>query len=222
MATFKLNSAKKKFGRRSILQDVSFELNTGDILGLFGRNGSGKSTLLKMIYGSMKGGTVEMSFNGESISPSEVIPRKLIAYVPQASFLPKNVRVRDIIPIYFPKGEDQDKVFYNKVITAFSNRKVGELSHGQRKYFEVVITTLLPHPFVFLDEPFSMLEPIHKDQLKEFFQNVSIRKGILMTDHYYEDVLDCATRSLVIRDGSSYPVSSKEDLKDFEYLTRHN
>ncbi|MCW5519751.1 ABC transporter ATP-binding protein [Aureitalea sp. L0-47] len=221
MSTFKLHNASKKFGGRTIINDVSFELNTGDIVGLFGRNGSGKSTLLKMMYGTLRSGKVEMSFNAEPISPSEIIPRKIIGYVPQSSFLPKNVRVRDIIPVYFPKGEDQDKVFYDAVITTIANKKIGELSHGQRKYFEVVLTALLPHPFVFLDEPFSMLEPLHKNELKEFFRKLAVRKGILMTDHYYEDVLDCATSSLVIKDGVSYPADSKEDLKEFEYISKN-
>ena len=169
----------------------------------------------------MRSGKVEMSFNTDLISPSDVVPRKLIGYVPQASFLPANIRVRDVIPIYFSKGSEQDKIFYDSVITTIAHQKVGDLSHGQRKYFEVVLTSILPHPFIFLDEPFSMLEPLQKDQLKEFFRELSVRKGILMTDHYYEDVLDCVTRSMILKDGVSYPVSSQEELKEFEYLSKN-
>ncbi len=207
---------------RNLIRDVSLELNTGEIVGLFGRNGSGKSTLLKMMYGTTRSGKIEMSFNSESIRSSEVVPKRIIGYVPQSSFLPGNIRVRDVIPVYFPKGEEQDEVFYNRVIATFTNKKIGELSHGQRKYFEVVLTSLLPHPFVFLDEPFSMLEPLQKEELKDFFKRLSVRKGFLITDHYYEDVLDCTSRNLVIRDGVIYPVSSKEELRDHEYLSKNS
>ncbi|NJW55268.1 ATP-binding cassette domain-containing protein, partial [Salinimicrobium oceani] len=99
----------KTFGKRKILNRVSFGCKTGEIIGLFGRNGSGKSTLLKGIMGTLSMDAIIIYINGENIPPSEIFPKKLIGFLPQDSFLPKEMKVRDVIPLMFPKGEEQDK-----------------------------------------------------------------------------------------------------------------
>ncbi len=205
-----------------VLKDVGFSLKTGDILGLFGRNGSGKSTLLKMIFGTLKGESIKMSLDGSNVIPSEIIPKKLIAYIPQHSYLPLNARVRDIIPMYFSEGKKQDPIFYDSTIASFASLRIHQLSYGQRKYFEIVLSCHLPHPFIMIDEPFSMLEPLQKESLKLILKEISIHKGILLTDHYYSDVLDIATKKLVLKDGLSFSISTEEDLRHFEYLSKKN
>jgi ABC-type lipopolysaccharide export system ATPase subunit len=84
----------------------------------------------------------------------------------------------------------------------------------------VVLLSQLSNPFIMLDEPFSMLEPLHKEKLKERLFELKETKGIIITDHYYNDVLDVATKSMVIKEGIGFPVMSVEDLKEFEYLSR--
>ena len=113
MAIFQLYKARKSFGKKEVLKNISFTCETGEILGIFGRNGCGKSTLLKLIFGTIKGNEIEMSIDGVSLNPYEVITNKRIAYLPQHSFLPRNLRVRDIIPIYFKSQEKQDGIFYD-------------------------------------------------------------------------------------------------------------
>ena len=189
-------------------------------MGLFGRNGSGKSTLLKMMYGTLRASSIEMSFEGDVISPQQVIPKKLIGYVPQHPFLPPGLKIRNIIPIYFSGQESQDRVFYDTTIAEFTHQKVGDLSHGQRKYFEVVLTANMDHPFLFLDEPFSMLEPLQIEQLKIKLKEASLNKGIIITDHYYRDVLDCTNKNVVLHEGYTHKISSESDLKQFEYLSK--
>lgn len=65
--------------------------------------------------------------------------------------------VRDIIPVFFEDGEDQDKIFYAPLVGDFEKRKIGELSMGERRYFELLLISNLDHPFLMLDEPFSMI-----------------------------------------------------------------
>ena len=213
----KLSKAEKSFGKKTVLRQVSFELKSGEILGLFGSNGSGKSTLLKMIFGTLKG-TIDFSLYGEKTKASEVIESELIAYVPQHPFLPESGKVRDIIPIYFSEAEQQDKIFYDPTIAAFANIKIGELSQGQRKYFETILVGNLNHPILMLDEPFSMLEPLQIESLKEFLLQKKKEKGILITDHYYREVLDISDKNMVLKDGIGHPISSSSELVQFEYL----
>ena len=126
--------------------------------------------------------------------------------------------MRDIIPIYFSEAEQQDKIFYDPTIAAFANIKIGELSQGQRKYFETILVGNLNHPILMLDEPFSMLEPLQIESLKEFLLQKKKEKGILITDHYYREVLDISDKNMVLKDGIGHPISSSSELVQFEYL----
>lgn len=218
MRLLEISNAEKSFGARKILDRISFTCRTGGITGIFGRNGSGKSTLMKMIFGTTKADSIEIKVDEQKLAPSEVIPSQMIGYLPQDSFLPKESKVRDIIPLFFPKGEEQDKIFYAEGIAAFDNRKIGKLSAGQLKYLEVLLLGHLRHPFLFLDEPFSLVEPSFIEKIKEFLISLKDHKGIVVTDHYYADVLDISTENFVIKHGKKFAIDNEEDLMKHEYL----
>lgn len=220
MSKLVIKNVSKSFGKVPVLNNISFSLETGDILGLFGRNGSGKSTLLKILFGNMKANTIAAELNNQPLKISEVIPKQHIAYLPQHPFLPQQMKVRDVIIMFHPQEKEQDAVFYDTHIATMTHKKTSELSLGELKYFEVVLLSQLPHPFLMLDEPFSMLEPLHKEKLKEKLTIIKQTKGIIITDHYYNDVLEIATKNLVIKDGIGFPVKSIESLKEFEYLRK--
>ncbi|QIE58161.1 ATP-binding cassette domain-containing protein [Rasiella rasia] len=214
-----LHSVVKSFGNKKVLQGAALELTKGSVLGLFGRNGSGKSTLLQLLYGSLKADNISISIDDKKILPSEIIPKQLIGYCPQHSFLPKNLKVRDVIPLFHPSEEKQDMVFYDSHIATMTHKRVGNLSLGELKYFEVILLGHLPHPFLLLDEPFSMVEPLHKESLKHFLNAKQEEKGILITDHYYHDVLSISNENTVLKDGMLHKVATTADLQKFEYLT---
>ena len=77
----------------------------------------------------------------------------------------------------------------------------------------------LDQPFILLDEPFSMVEPLYKDLIKQKIIEYKTSKGFLITDHYYLDVLEIADKVNLIKDGKIIPVTSKEDLVELEYLS---
>ena len=208
----------KTFGKKQILNRVSFSCKTGEIIGLFGRNGSGKSTLLKGIMGTLGMDSITIYMNGENINPAEVIPKKIIGFLPQDTFLPKEMKVRDVIPLMFPKGEEQDRIFYAAEVAAFDDNKVGKLSAGQLKYLELLLLSQLPQPFLLLDEPFSMLEPKYIEIVKELLLSLKATKGMVVTDHYYRDVLEVAETSFLLKGGKAYKVENEQDLERHEYL----
>ena len=220
MGVLQLYSAQKAFGKKEVLSKVSFRIETGDLLGIFGKNGSGKSTLLKLLFGLLKADAIDLRWNENKIAPSEIINEQLIGYLPQHPFLPENCKVRDIIPMYHNSEEKQDAVFYNPGVAKITHKKTGELSQGERKYFEVVLLGHLDHPFLMLDEPFSMLEPLQTEAIKAFLLQIKKTKGILLTDHYFNDVLDITTQNLVIKEGQSFEVIGTDDLRKFEYLRK--
>ena len=218
MSVLQINDVHKSFGKRKLLAGFSFSCEKGEIIGIFGRNGCGKSTLLKSIMGTLKVPSIKIKIDEQVLTPSEVIPSQKIAYLPQEPFLPQELKVRDVIPLVFPGGEEQDRIFYAEGVAAFENKKVGKLSAGQLKYLELLLLANLKHPFLLLDEPFSMVEPLYIQKVKTRLLDLKMSKGIVITDHYYADVLEIATRSFLIKDGKKYPVENEQDLVTHEYL----
>lgn len=80
MKFLKISGAYKSFGKKRLLEDISLELKTGEILGIFGRNGSGKYSLLKMLFGTMPANHIQIKIDPEIIEAKEIIPRQLIGY----------------------------------------------------------------------------------------------------------------------------------------------
>ncbi|MCK8143350.1 ATP-binding cassette domain-containing protein [Flavobacterium sp. I-SCBP12n] len=218
MDELNITKLNKSFDRKVILKDINLNCKVGEIIGIFGRNGTGKSTLLKLIFGTIKADSILIKINTEIISQNNVIFSKKIGYLPQETFLPKEWTVREIIPFFFPNGDDQDKIFYSKQVSNFEKMKVGQLSLGQLRYFELLIIGNLKHQFIMLDEPFSMIEPIYKDVIKKLLLEIKKTKGIILTDHYYYDVLEITDRNFIIKDTEKIEIMDKNDLIKYEYL----
>lgn len=215
--SLKLDSVDLSFGKKQLLSNVNFICNTGEILAIFGRNGSGKSTLLKILFGTLKPNKIALYINSNKIEKIST-KNKLIAYLPQAPFLPKDITVRRIIPMYFSDGETQNKIFYSPLINKIENQKIGTLSLGEQKYLEFLLIINLNHPFILLDEPFAMVEPLYIDSIKDILTKYKNDKGIIITDHYYRNVLEIADRKIIIKDGKAIEIENEIDLIENGYL----
>lgn len=205
MATLKLHNASIRFGKRQLFQQASLSLSTGSIVGLFGENGSGKSTLLKAVFGTVKADSISISINGKPISPTGVTNSKQIGFLPQHPFVPHHLKVRDIIPIYFPGEAEQDSIFYDPLVATFTSKRIKDLSFGQRRYLEVLLIIHLDRKFLLLDEPFSAIAPQHKEQVKNHIKQMSSEKGFLITDHYYDDVVELTNQNYLIKNRQLTP-----------------
>jgi ABC-type multidrug transport system ATPase subunit len=220
MNTLAISNVSKTFGRETILNNVAIECKTNEIIGIFGRNGSGKSTLLKLIFGTLNADYIQISINSKSYTQKSIIPSQKIGYLPQDTFLPKEMKVRDTISLFFPKSDNQDKVFYKPYVATFDRLKVGNLSLGQLRYLELLIIGNLNHDFLLLDEPFSMIEPLYKEAIKTFLIGLKKQKGIILTDHYYDDVLNVTDKNYILKGAEMIAINTKSDLVKHEYLKR--
>tara|TARA_R110002020_G_scaffold302751_7_gene518177 strand:- start:672 stop:1355 length:684 start_codon:yes stop_codon:yes gene_type:complete len=224
MNKLEVHEVRKTFGKKNILNEIRFSCSTGEIIGIFGRNGSGKSSLLKILFGTLKTERLRFEINEAKLERSHrwgssvIIKNQLIGYVPQFSFLPQSLKVWDVIPLYFPNGTDQDKIFNSPRLSTVADQKIGTLSIGERRYLELLLVGNLDHPFLLLDEPFSMVEPLYKEVIHDFLIELKSKKGIILTDHYYHDVWKIADRKMVLKDGILEPVQELKDLVALGYL----
>jgi len=209
------------FGKRNILSDVSIELKTGEIIAVFGRNGSGKSTIFKILFGTLKPGSVEIYFDNQLLSTTHHLNTQ-VAYHPQEIMLPKDLRVSSLIALYSKSTEQQDKIFYAPGIHDMHDKRIYALSLGQQRYLQFLLVLNLDQPFIILDEPFSMVEPLYKNLIKEKILAYKVSKGFLITDHYYLDVLEIADKVKLLKNGKMVAIDKNEELVELEYLSEQS
>jgi len=214
--TLEVDSVMYRIGDRSLLHDIYLQCNTGEIVGLLGRNGSGKSTLLKIIFGSINTSNKHIRINGQVChTPYKA---ELISYLSQDSFLPKFVSLQKIIQIFIPAKENRQRIKQDTRIVEHLEKTPGQLSHGELRYFETFLLLNLNTDFILLDEPFSAIEPLYKDKLKELILEYSSGKGIIVTDQDYKQILAISGRIILLSDGCTKPVKNLTDLEDWNYL----
>jgi ABC-type multidrug transport system ATPase subunit len=213
---FEADSIRKSFGEKQILTDIFLRCQTGDILGLLGRNGSGKSTLLRILFGTLYTDYKHISVNGEFLS-QPFKKKGIISFLPQDNFLPKNLTINKIIEL-FDHQIDKNQFYDDDVLSKVFDTKIRNLSGGESRYLEVKLILGLNSKFVFLDEPFNGISPIHIELVKEMIRNHANNKGIVLTDHDYRNVLDIANKYMILFDGGIKVLKSKEDFIYWGYL----
>lgn len=207
------------FGERRILADVYFKNETGQINGILGRNGTGKSCLLKIISGSLKCRHQSVRINGDLISKVKS-SGQTIKYLPQQHFIPGFLTLKRVFGDFHLEFEDFIMIF-----PEFSrnwNSKLNELSGGEKRIVEIYLTLCSDSKFCLLDEPFSNLMPLHLEKIKELIQREKPKKGIILTDHKYQDLLKVSDSVYLIKSGKTQRIESVEDLKSFGYINLPN
>ncbi len=210
-----VDSVQLEFDGRKILQDIFLQCIKGEVVGLLGRNGSGKSSLLRVIFGTLPCGFKHVSIDGEYITKGYYNSR--IAYLPQHNYLPKDVVIEKLAqhiidPEFWQLFVQQPLYIKNQ------QQKPGQLSGGELRQLETLMIIFNRADFILLDEPFTHVSPIQTEYLKEMIRMVSPRKGVIVTDHQYQNVLDISSRVILLYNGCTVPVQSAEDLVTYNYL----
>lgn len=212
----KVDSVIKTFYDRALLQDIFLSCNKGEIIGLLGSNGVGKSTLLKIIFGSLSAEQKHITVKGKLIK-NVFDNNGVIKYLPQFTFIPNHIKIKHIID----KFSDKKKSLFlsnHALLKPFLSSKSGSLSSGERRIIEVLLIIYSDSHFILLDEPFKNVDPKHVDELKKCIVKESENKGIILTDHNYKDILEIATRTVLLHDGSIKEIKTDNDLKFYRYI----
>jgi lipopolysaccharide export system ATP-binding protein len=210
------DSIRKEFGTKQVLTDISLKCIPGDIIGLLGRNGSGKSTLLKIVFGTLHTDHKFIRINNDILDQA-FKAKKRIAYLCQDNFLPRNLTVRKIIELY-SDDFDADGFPYDEVLMKVNDTMIRNLSGGESRYLEVKLLLCLDTRFLLLDEPFNGISPLHIELVKQMIISKSVKKGIILTDHDYRNVMDVANKYYLLFDGGLKHIKNKEDLLYWGYI----
>jgi lipopolysaccharide export system ATP-binding protein len=204
----------KVYGSRRVVNDVSFSVEKGEVVGLLGPNGAGKTTTFYMVVGLVKPNKGSVFINGEDITtwPMHERAKAGIGYLPQEASSFRSLSVEDNIKLVLQMNdkltEDEKKRKLEELLEEFGMTKLRKeaaisLSGGERRRVELARALAASPDFILLDEPFTGIDPIAIGEIKENIRKLSIDKGlgVLITDHNPKATLSITDRAYVIFDG---------------------
>lgn len=211
-----VDSVQKQYDGKIVLSDVYLKCETNNIIGILGRNGSGKSTLLKIIFGIVNADFKFVCIDGEVKSKTSELLHQ-ISYLPQENFIPNIFSVKKAILLSISK--DKLEEFYaDQMIQSILNKKIKHLSGGELRYLEIKLILNNPSKFVLLDEPYNGLSPIIIEKINGLITVMSNIKGIIITDHNYENVIKVSTKLVLMKEGKLHHLQDKNELVGKGYL----
>ncbi len=211
-----VDSVQKQYDGKIVLSDVYLKCETNNIIGILGRNGSGKSTLLKIIFGIVNADFKFVRIDGEVKSKTSELLHQ-ISYLPQENFIPNIFSVKKAILLSISK--DKLEEFYaDQMIQSILNKKIKHLSGGELRYLEIKLILNNPSKFVLLDEPYNGLSPIIIEKINGLITVMSNIKGIIITDHNYENVIKVSTKLVLMKEGKLHHLQDKNELVGKGYL----
>ncbi len=203
------------FDRKRILSDIYICCETGKITGLLGRNGEGKSCLMKIICGSLEPESKSIRFDRKTINHAYKDP-KLLLYLPQFNFIPASLPLKRVFADY-----NIDPVRFELDFPEFQNKQksaIREFSGGQIRIIELYILLRSKTRFVMLDEPFTHIMPLHIDRIKTIMLEEKENKGILLTDHNYEHIIEVSDHLYLLADGKVHLTKTVDDIERLGYV----
>ena len=210
----------KVYGYRSVVNDVSFEVNKGEVVGLLGPNGAGKTTTFYMIVGLVKADSGEVFLENKKTGNTINITKKPmneratlgIGYLPQEASIFRKLTVEDNIKLVLEMNDKLNKHekrdMLESLLDEFGIKRLREysavsLSGGERRRVEIARALAATPHFILLDEPFTGIDPIAIGEIKENIYKLAKEKGlgVLITDHNPKATLSITDRAYVIFDG---------------------
>lgn len=211
-----IDSVQKSFDHKNILSDVYLKCETTDIIGLLGRNGSGKSTLLKIIFGIESADFKFVRVDGCVKTKTKDLFDE-ISYLPQDNCIPNVFTEKKAIELSVSK--EKIPVFYSdEMMETILDKKISHLSGGELRYLEIKIILNKSSKFVLLDEPYNGLSPLMVEKVNELITANSKTKGIIISDHNYENVIKISTKLVLLKEGKAHHLLSKDELIEKGYL----
>jgi len=218
MGKLHIDSLTKSFDGKKILRDIYLGCETGEIVGILGRNGTGKSTLLKIIFGTVKGDYQYIRID-QKVLQNQWDRKNRIAYLPQDFFLPKGIKIKNLIPIFCNK-ENSKKIAELDLMRPFLDETSRNLSGGEKKIVEALLIIFSDAKFILLDEPFNGLSPKITSEMQKIIKEQSKQKGIIISDHRYQEVLDISDEIYLLSDSYLKPIKDLKELQRYNYLPK--
>lgn len=214
----------KVYNDRTVVNDISIEVNNGEVVGLLGPNGAGKTTTFYMVVGLVRPNSGKIYVDNIDITSLTMDKRAKhgIGYLPQEASIFRKLSVEDNIKLVLELNDKLDKkqkkekleeLLEEFRITKLRDTAAVALSGGERRRVEIARALAASPEFILLDEPFAGIDPIAIGEIKDNIKILSNRGlGVLITDHNPKATLSITDRAYVIFDGQIQHQGSRDEI----------
>jgi ABC-2 type transport system ATP-binding protein len=213
-----VSNIQKQYDGQKAVDNISFELHPGEIVGFLGPNGAGKSTTLKMIAGVLMPDAGKITINNQLVQMDSIASKKLIGYLPESNPLYKDLYVKEYLQ--FLGTIHQVNQLSNRIkeiidflqLGLMQHKKIGELSKGYQQRLGIAAAIIHQPALLLLDEPTSGLDPNQLIEIREVIKQLSKHSMILFSSHILQEVTAVCSRVLVMHQGRLVANEPMEEL----------
>jgi lipopolysaccharide export system ATP-binding protein len=231
MKELKAHNLVKTYRGRRVVNDVSFEVKQGEIVGLLGPNGAGKTTSFYMVVGLIKAEQGKVTLDGEDITSMAMYRRAQlgIGYLPQEASVFRDLSIEDNIRAILemtPLSKAEQATRLETLISEFGLNHVRHnkgliLSGGERRRCEIARALATDPKFILLDEPFAGIDPIAVEDIQRIVAKLRQKNiGILITDHNVQETLSITDRAYLLFEGKILKSGTAEELSQDEQVRK--
>jgi lipopolysaccharide export system ATP-binding protein len=221
----------KQYGKRTVVNNVSFEVSQGEIVGLLGPNGAGKTTSFYQVVGLVKPDSGTVFLDDEDITKLPMYKRanKGIGYLPQEASIFRKLSVEDNITAVLEMTKLTKAEQKNKLEELLDEFRLGHvrksngdvLSGGERRRTEIARALAVNPKFILLDEPFAGIDPIAVEDIQSIVATLKYKNiGILITDHNVQETLSITDRAYLLFEGKILKAGTAEELAADEQVRK--
>ncbi|MEJ7609780.1 MAG: gliding motility-associated ABC transporter ATP-binding subunit GldA [Ferruginibacter sp.] len=203
-----VSNLSKHYGAQKAVNNISFRVGKGEIVGFLGPNGAGKSTTMKMITGYLEADAGTISVSGIDVAENNIASKKKIGYLPEANPLYAEMYVREYL--HFTAGvhgldnikQRTETIIQTVGLTAEANKKIGQLSKGYKQRVGLAAALIHEPEVLLLDEPTSGLDPNQIIEIRNLIKSLSKEKTVLFSSHILQEVEAICDRVIIINKGT--------------------
>jgi lipopolysaccharide export system ATP-binding protein len=218
-----LQSLTKSYDGRKVVNDVSLEVASGEVVGLLGPNGAGKTTTFYTILGLLQPDTGKIYLDGEDISSLPIYRRARLGlqYLPQEPSVFRKLTVAENIlailetlePDPQVREERLEKLLAELRLSHLAHQKASALSGGERRRVEITRALVTSPHFIILDEPFAGIDPLAVTDIQNIIRHLKDRQlGVLISDHNVREALGVCDRAYILNEGIILEEGTPEKL----------
>lgn len=202
-----VSNIQKRYNQQIAVDDISFEVHPGEIVGFLGPNGAGKSTTLKMIAGILAADAGKITINNVEVGVDAINAKKLVGYLPESNALYKDLYIKEYLHflanVHALKNSPEriKEVIELLQLGTMQQKKIGELSKGFQQRVGIAAAILHQPALVLLDEPTSGLDPNQLMDIRKLIQQLSQNSMVLFSSHILQEVTAVCHRVLVMHEG---------------------
>ncbi len=216
--SIKVENITKTYGEQKALNNVSFSIEKGEVVGFLGPNGAGKSSMMKILTTYLSPSEGVAFVNGLEVGKDDIEIKKSVGYLPEHNPLYLEMYVREYLlfnaGIYATSKAEVEKVIAQTGLIPEANKKIGQLSKGYRQRVGLACALLHNPDVLILDEPTTGLDPNQLIEIRSLIKNAGKEKTVLLSSHIMQEVEAICDRVIIINKGEIVLDKKLEDLQN--------